>query len=114
MNIRQVRKLLAAQTIGLEFSVRHALVEAKKDGLMAEDLTAAVLNGEVVEDYGERVLLLHFAEEYNMPFHVVLEYFPGDQVATVVTAYVPSRERWEANWKTRKRDRRKKKQEKRR
>ena len=58
MNIRQVRKLLAEQTIELEFSLRHALVEAKKDGLMAEDLTAAVLNGEVVEDYGERMPLL--------------------------------------------------------
>jgi hypothetical protein len=108
MDLQQVRALLRTGQIELELSLPHAVTEARKDGLTTEDLEAAVMHGEVVEDYGERVLLLHFAPDYRIPFHIVLEYVPGDAVATVVTAYIPSHDRWEANWKTRKRSRRKK------
>ncbi len=103
MNLWQVRQLLKSGKISLELSLPHALVEAKKDGLTTDDLAKAAMVGEVVEDYGERILLLHSATDYQTPFHIVLEYVPGDPVATVVTAYVPDRGRWEADWKTRKR-----------
>ncbi len=56
--------------------------------------------------------LLSFAPDYHLPFHIVLEYVPDDAVATVVTAYIPSHDRWEANWKTRKRTRKKTKKKK--
>jgi hypothetical protein len=108
MDLQQVRELLRTEQIELELSLPHAVTEARKDGLTTEDLSAAVMSGEVVEDYGERLLLLGFAPDYHIPFHVVLEYFPGDPVVTVVTAYIPSHDRWEANWKTRKRIRKKK------
>jgi hypothetical protein len=114
MDMRRVRELLSQRKIELEFSLPHALIEARKDGLTEEDLTEAVMTGEVVEDYGERAVLLNLATDYKIPFHVVLEYVPGDPVATVVTAYIPSRDRWEADWKTRKRSRKKKTQKKRR
>lgn len=109
MDIETIRQLLSDQTIELEFSLPHALVEAKKDGLSLADLETAVMAGEVIEDYGERALLLHFADfatKYKIPFHIVVEYAPGDPMLTVVTAYVPSRQRWESDWKTRKRTRR--------
>ena len=61
MRIKSVRTLLSDQTIDLEFSVPHALVEAKKDGLTVADLERAVMAGELFEDYGERALLLDFA-----------------------------------------------------
>jgi Domain of unknown function (DUF4258) len=108
MDLQQVRELLRTGQLELELSLPHAVTEARKDGLTTEDLTEAVLQGEVVEDYGARVLLLHFAPDYHLPFHIVLEYVPGDAVATVVTAYIPSHDRWEATWKTRKRVRKKK------
>ena len=108
MDLQRVRELLRTEQIELELSLPHAVTEARKDGLTTEDLSAAVMNGEVVEDYGERLLLLSFAPDYRIPFHVVLDYVPGDAVATVVTAYIPSQDRWEANWKTRKRLRKKK------
>ncbi|MCI0485493.1 MAG: DUF4258 domain-containing protein [Blastocatellia bacterium] len=112
MKIQYVRELLREEEIELEFSLPHALVEARKDVLTEEDLTQAAMAGEVVEDYGERILLLGFVADYNIPFHIVLEYVAGDPVATIVTAYIPGRDRWEADWKTRKRDRRKKKRKK--
>lgn len=84
----------------------HAFIEARKDGLTAIDLRAACERGEVVEDYGVRVLLLHFTAEDRLPCHVVLEYLVRGRHATVVTAYVPEAKEWEPNWKTRRRRRR--------
>lgn len=109
MNLQQVRDWLNQGRIELDLSLPHALTEARKDGLTTADLEAAVTNGEVVEDYGERVLLLHTVPEYRIPFHIVLEFVPGDEFATVVTAYIPDCERWETDWKTRKQPSRRKK-----
>ena len=104
-----VRSLLERGEIDLDLSLPHALTEARKDGLTTDDLEAAVMASEIVEDYGERLLLLHFVTDQRIPFHVVLEYVPSDDVATIVTAYIPDRSLWESDWKTRKKIRRKKK-----
>jgi len=112
VDIKRVRQLLSDHAIDLEFSLPHALVEAKKDGLTVADLERAVMAGELVEDYGERALLLDFASKYKIPLHIVVEYAAGDPILTVVTAYVPSRERWQSDWKTRKRTPRVKKKAK--
>jgi Domain of unknown function (DUF4258) len=103
VDLQRVRDLLRRGEIELDLSLPHALTEARKDGLTTDDLEAAVMAGEMVEDYGDRVLLLHSLSEYQIPYHIVLEYVPGDDVATVVTAYIPDRGLWEADWKTRKR-----------
>jgi len=102
MNLRRVRELVKQGEIELDLSLLHALTEARKDGLTTDDLEAAVMSGQIVEDYGERVLLLHSVPDYQIPFHIVLEFVVGDDRATVVTAYVPDRNLWEADWKTRK------------
>ena len=109
MNLRRVRELVKQGEIELDLSLPHALTEARKDGLTTDDLEAAVMSGQIVEDYGERVLLLHSVLDYQIPFHIVLEFVVGDDRATVVTAYVPDRNLWEADWKTRKKIRDKKK-----
>lgn len=108
MDLHRVRELLRSEEIELDLSLPHALTEARKDGLTTDDLETAVLVGEVVEDYGARVLLLHTVEDYRLPFHVVLEFIPGDDFATVVTAYIPDPELWEPGWKTRRKIRSKK------
>lgn len=108
MDLQRVRDLLRRGEIELDLSLPHALTEARKDGLITDDLEAAVMAGEIVEDYGDRVLLFHSLPEYKIPYHIVLEYGPGDNVATVVTAYIPDRDLWEADWKTRKRTKGKK------
>jgi len=58
VDIKSVRKLLSDHVIDLEFSVPHAVVEAKEDGLTVADLERAVMAAELVEDYGERALFL--------------------------------------------------------
>jgi len=102
MNLERVRDLLRRGAIGLDLSLPHALTEARKDGLTTNDLEAAVMAGDLVEDYGERVLLLHLVPSYRIPFHVVLEFIEGDDRATVVTTYITDRRLWESDWKTRK------------
>lgn len=102
MDIERFRHLLARGKLTLRFS-DHAFIEARKDGLTTAHLRAACERGEVVEDYGTRVLLLCFAPEDRLPYHVVLEYAVADAQATIVTAYVPEAERWERDWKTRRR-----------
>ena len=67
----------------------HAVIEARKDGLTAEDLENTVAEGELLEDYGVRALLLRFTKDDRLPCHVVLEYTPGTEEAVIVTAYIP-------------------------
>jgi hypothetical protein len=105
MNIVRVRHLLSQRRITLRFS-DHAFIEARKDGLTTADLRAACEHGEVIEDYGPRALLLHFTAEDRLPYHVVLEYGGRGSVASAVTAYVPDAKEWEADWKTRKKRKR--------
>jgi hypothetical protein len=105
VDIVLVRRLLSQRRIALRFS-DHAFIEARKDGLTTVDLRAACEHGEVIEDYGARALLLHFTAPDRLPYHVVLEYGGRGRVATVVTAYVPDAKEWEADWKTRKKRKR--------
>jgi hypothetical protein len=101
MDLAGIRRLLRAGKIELEIRT-HAAVEAKKDGLEESDLRRTVWQGEKIADYGERALLLDFTTEADIPVHIVLEYFTGDAVALIVTAYVPDSRRWKNDWKTRK------------
>jgi len=53
----------------------HAVIEGRKDGLTAEDLEDATVNGEIIEDYSVRALLLHFTKDDRIPCHIVFSYF---------------------------------------
>ncbi len=105
MNLKRVRQLLAQGKARLRFA-DHAVIEARKDGLVGEDLENALTKGEILEDYGSRALLLSFTEEDRLPCHVVLEYTPGTQEVVIVTAYIPDAKEWEPDWKRRRRRRR--------
>jgi len=106
MDLIRLRRLLRQDAVTLRFG-DHAFIEARKDGLETRDLRAACERGEVIEDYGARALLLNFTAGDRLPYHVVLEYVVGDAEATVVTAYIPEADKWETDWKTRRRRRRK-------
>ena len=107
MDLPHLRRQIAAGQVQIEFTLPHALTEAFKDGLTVAELKTAVLEGEIVEDYGTRVLLLAFTVPDRIPYHVVLEYYPGEPMATVVTTYIPDTTHWEPDWKRRKKPRRK-------
>jgi hypothetical protein len=108
VNFLRLRHFIASRKVRIEFALLHALVEAFKDGLTIDELKAAVLRGKPIEDYDTRVLLLTFTMPDRIPYHVVVEYFSSDPVATVVTTYIPDTDHWEPDWKRRKKSRRKK------
>src|SRR5207247_1387458 len=104
----QLRRQITAGRVRIEIALPHALTEAFKDGLTVAELKMAVLEGELIENYGTRALLLAFTTPDRIPYHTVLEYFPNDPTATIVTVYVPDSTYWEPDWKRRKKPRRKK------
>jgi hypothetical protein len=105
MNLNRVRQLLGQGKVELRFA-DHAVIEARKDGLVAEDLENTVTQGELLEDYGSRALLLNFTEEDRLPCHVVVEYAAGKKEVVIVTAYIPDAKEWESDWKRRRRGKR--------
>jgi len=105
MDLVRVRRLLAQGRAVLRFA-DHAIIEGRKDGLTSEDLEEGVFRGEIIEDYGMRGLLLYFTRSDGIPCHIVLEYVPGTDKVSVVTAYVPDAKLWQSDWKKRKRRKR--------
>jgi len=102
MDVHRVRKLVTRGKVTPRFT-DHAVIEARKDGLTAEDLENAVAEGKLIEDYGERGLLLSFTKDDGRPCHIVLEYAASTEEAAIVTAYVPDAKEWEPNWTKRRR-----------
>ena len=65
---------------------------------------AVISHGVVVEDYpedarGHSCLVLGWGDE-GSPIHVVCA--PKSDYLAVITAYLPSQEQWEQDWRTRK------------
>jgi hypothetical protein len=81
----------------------HALKEEMSEGLTAREIEESLLKGfELVEDYpddrrGHSCLILTWVKE--KPVHIVCA--PHEEALIIVTVYIPSREEWEQNFKTR-------------
>ena len=105
MDLDKVRRLLAQGKAILRFA-DHALIEGRKDGLTTEDLENTILKGDMIEDYGVRALFLDYTADDRLPCHAVLEYNSDMQEVVIVTAYIPDPKEWEANWKKRRRKKR--------
>ncbi len=82
----------------------HADLERNADGLTFADVEAALLNGQILEQYedtgrGESCLVVGLAG--NVPVHIVCGW-RGDRIA-LITVYVPRPPRFVDPW-TRERD----------
>jgi hypothetical protein len=84
----------------------HALDEmnAPDEMIMPEEVQQVVFSGEIVEDYpadprGHSCLMLGYGKD-KRPVHVVCA--PEPTFLAVITVYVPTPNRWESDWKTRK------------
>lgn len=83
----------------------HALDEmnAEDEIITTGEVRFVVLNGEIIEDYPEDKRghsCLMFGMPHNKrPLHVVCA--PKEEYLAIITAYVPSLEKWEPDFKTR-------------
>lgn len=76
----------------------------KEDELITTDeVRDVIFNGEIIEDYIEdkrgRSCLMLGTSYGKRPVHVVCA--PKDEYLAIITAYIPSLEKWEADFKTR-------------
>jgi hypothetical protein len=84
----------------------HADEEMENDDIYEDQLYAAILSGEVIEEYPDdhpfpSCLILGF-DETHRPIHSVVAYSNSQDLPIVVTAYVPDPSRW-VDFRTRRR-----------
>ncbi|MFZ3091552.1 MAG: DUF4258 domain-containing protein [Nitrospirota bacterium] len=83
----------------------HALDEmnAEDEIITIGEVRFVVLNGEIIEDYPEdkrgHSCLMFGMPDNKRPLHVVCA--PKEEYLAIITTYVPSLEKWEPDFKTR-------------
>jgi hypothetical protein len=100
--IHEVRRAAGKRIIYTE----HALdrMNAEEEMITKDEVRHVILAGEIIEDYpgdarGHSCLMLAFTEK-GRPVHVVCA--PKEDYLGIITTYVPTEEKWEADFKTRK------------
>ena len=83
----------------------HALNEmnAEDEMITTDEVRQVILNGEIIEDYPEdkrgHSCLMFGLPNNKRPAHVVCA--PQEGSLAIITAYIPSLEKWEDHFKTR-------------
>jgi len=83
----------------------HALEEmnAEDEMITIDEIRHVVFQGEIIEDYPEdkrgHSCLMFGISEGKRPVHVVCA--PKDEYLAIITAYIPLLDKWEADFKTR-------------
>jgi hypothetical protein len=102
---KQIDLILAVQEKKVEWSA-HALRRMLERGISREAVLHTLCNGELIESYPDDrpfPSALLFGNWKDQPLHVVAAYNPSDQKASVISAYRPDAEHFEADFKTRRR-----------
>lgn len=102
-SIDQFRKLNKPDSMVM---TQHSRKRLSERGIRIQDIINAVDTGEIIEEYPEdhpfpSCLILGQSE--TKAIHVVASI--SDGMINLITAYIPDSERWEADWKTRKGER---------
>lgn len=90
-DIEQVRRIVCE---GRHIFYKHALTEAKKDGVRPDDVVYIILTGKIIEEYPERNRFLVCGTIFdNIPLHAVCDVsVPG--ILFIVTVYIPDSSEW--------------------
>ena len=101
IDIYNLRRINSAERITLTEHARMRLVER---GILIEDIVSCIANGEIIKQYEDdkpfpSCLILGMSIE-NKYLHVVVS--TDNEYIFLITAYFPSSDRWEADFKTRK------------
>ena len=104
LDIEELVKAIAAELYEIS---QHAERERKNDNLLLADIENAVLTGEIIESYpadprGASCLVSGKAAD-GTPVHLVIGFLPSNYVR-IITIYIPAPAKWEADWKTRRRE----------
>ena len=81
----------------------HALKRIRDRKILSDKVINAVLSGEIIEQYRDDKYFpscLIFNCDYDEPIHAVVSI--GNGTVHIITAYNPTLEEWESDFKTRK------------
>jgi hypothetical protein len=84
----------------------HAVDRMAEEGIVVSQVIQTVEAGEVIESYPTDVPYpsqLSLAMVKGTPVHTVWAVNPNTRKVIIITTYVPKPERWEADFRTRKR-----------
>ena len=101
LDIQELRKLCIPANIRITL---HAAKRLEQRGIFLKDIISCIMNGEIIEEY---------PDDYPYPSCLILGLSIGKQMLHVVignheselfliTAYFPSTDKWENDFKTRK------------
>ena len=101
LNILDIRSLCQDDTIK---ATQHFTDRLFKHGIEYDNIIYAILNGEIIEQYPDDYpypsgLILGYDVDAR-PLHVVAGVSADD--VYLITAYYPSKDKWESDYKTRK------------
>ncbi|MBC8151787.1 MAG: DUF4258 domain-containing protein [Bacteroidetes bacterium] len=82
----------------------HALTRSSQRHVRLEEITDAILSGELIENYpedrhGPSCLILGYTQN-GRPLHIQCSH-PSRPVLKIITVYEPTPDKWETNLKTR-------------
>lgn len=101
LNIEDLRILCTDETIVIS---QHALNRLRERNIKYDDVTHAILNGNIIEqyptDYSYPSCLILGLSVCDKRIHVVAGL--GDNKLWIITAYYPALDKWEDDYKTRK------------
>lgn len=95
MDIKEIKKAIKEERINI---TEHADEELEDDEISNEDLYASVFNGEIIEDYPKDFpfpsCLIYGRDRKGKAIHSVWAYSEDDQIAVLITAYLPDSNKW--------------------
>lgn len=101
MNIEMLRNLCSDDTIKI---TQHVAYRMQERNILYSDVKLAILNGEIIEEYPQdspfESSLVLGTQFDGMQLHVVCAI--GNNSLWVITAYKPTLDKWNDDYKTRK------------
>ncbi len=102
-DLEEIRKLCGTEN---EIITKHCQLRLEKRGISIADVENAILHGEIIETYSEDYpfpsCLVFCMIERGQPLHVVCAV--GDRVLYLITAYRPTLDKFEPDYKTRRKE----------
>lgn len=102
--LTQVRQAAAKRMLFLPHAVSQ--MNSPERMITTQEVRAVALSGVIIEDYpedsrGHSCLMLGWGER-GRPLHIVCA--PKTEYLAVITAYLPSPDQWEQDWRTRRKE----------
>lgn len=103
MDLELIRKLCAERKLRW---TNHILLRLIQRGISIDDVLTAIFNGEIIEEYPDdypfpSFLIMGFRNPGNA-LHIVCAINSVDNELWLITAYVPGKDKWMDDLKTRK------------